>query len=79
MLKIKNNVDLKELEKFGFDSDENDYFYDFIPYKYNNGQYILIRKDTKDLYFDYFDIEYIDEAINILYDLIKADLVEKVE
>ena len=78
MLKIKDNVDLKELEKFGFEKDGYNYCYDFIPYKENGGQYILFDVKERKLYLDYIDLDYFDEAVNILYDLIKADLVEKV-
>ena len=79
MLKIKDNIDLKELEKYGFDFDKYDYYYDFKPYKENDGSYLLVRQDTKELYIDYVELEHIDKAVSILYDLIKADLVEKVE
>ena len=79
MLKIKDNIDLKELEKYGFEKDGYNYYYDFIPYKENEGQYILFDVKEKKLYLNYIDIYYFDEATNILYDLIKADLVEKVD
>ena len=84
MLKIKDNVDLKELEKFGFTFFENGsgttgYAYDTIK-----GSITIIEKDRE------FNNEYIDERkipvsqalmcnLELLYDLIKADLVEKVE
>ena len=35
MLKIKDNVDLKELEKYGFTFNE-DWYYDFVPYNEND-------------------------------------------
>ena len=79
MLKIKNNVDLKELETFGFNFDKYDYYYDFRPYKENDGSYLLVRKDTRELYIDYVELEHINKAVSILYGLIKADLVEKIE
>ena len=79
MLKIKEDVDLKELEKFGFEFDKYDYYYDFRPYKENDGSYLLIRKDTRELYTDYVELEHIGKAVSILYDLIQAGLVEKVE
>lgn len=68
MLKIKNNVPLKELEKYGF--------------KYKHSYYVCCS-----LYGDISIIIHANREINIItshkldviYDLIKADLVEKVE
>lgn len=84
MLKIKNNVDLKELEKYGFTFFENGcgttgYAYDTIK-----GSITIIEKDRE------FNNEYIDERkipvsqalmcnLELLYDLIKDGLVEKME
>ena len=79
MLKIKDNVDLKELEKYGFKKDGYNYYYDFIPYTENEGQFIVFDVKVRKLYLDYIDLDYFDEATDILYDLIKADLVEKVD
>ena len=83
-LKIKDNVNLKELEKYGFKFFENGcgttgYAYDTIK-----GSITIIEKDRE------FNNEYIEERkipvsqalmcnLELLYDLIKADLVEKVE
>lgn len=81
MLKIKNNVDLKELEKFGFIEDD---------------EYILDGKSTRLISSDnWIEIELYDELedkwnsrkiyslssgyLDSIYDLIKADLVEKVK
>jgi hypothetical protein len=74
MLKIKDNVDLKELEKFGF-----------------HVKYTIFKK-IKNLYNEVDAHIYIDahrnigvetsgdcEDLDTLYELIKADLVEKVE
>ena len=96
MLKIKDNVDLKELEKFGFkpkyDEDtgkikayekvkkEKEYIglgVERIIIKSKIRIFIRVFKRTNiewriNPYTDYFDID-------TLYDLIKADLVEKVE
>ena len=79
MLKIKDSVDLKELEKFGFEKDGYNYYYDFIPYNENNGQYVLIGVKERKIYLDYIDLDYFDKSVELLYDLIKADMVEKVE
>ncbi len=75
MLKIKDNVDLKELEKYGFK-----YF--------KNGSYKVYERDnwnsylgveTKDRILQIGCQDYNEIEDNILYDLIKADLVEKVD
>jgi len=71
-LKIKNNVDLKELEKFGF---KKKYYY--------NG-YVLCseNRDTRqDIFFGLKTRKmlFCNWAYDVLFDLIKADLVEVVE
>lgn len=87
MLKIKDNVDLKELEKFGFIFQKDDFFQDNFPacnsvdtyifwYKagFNNYNYnCKVRTDNRKL------VDFNDCILDTLYDLIKADLVEKVE
>ena len=100
MLKIKDNVDLKELEKFGFKKHKKDHkdviiskwsrewieadmseghsygssgweFYPIIKIvDCSNG---LLRVDITNYYRDR------NEALDLLYDLIKAGLVEKVK
>ena len=84
MLKIKNGVDLKELEKFGLVYDDwcNNYVLceDSIvngnfdePYRY----YILsVDVITREIVFETNDSK---DYINVLFDLIQANLVEKVE
>ena len=84
MLKIKDNVDLKELEKFGFKMYEDYYnekgnlkYYfagqDLYLFENENEQGKFLRTFTDlECGFSMFDVD-------ILYDLIKADLVEKVE
>lgn len=100
MLKIKDNVDLKELEKFGFKYDgvscyilkgyypieddgtryidENDFDYRWeidITEKYRNLFIEIINNDCS----YHNEGSEIDDLFELLYDLIKADLVEKVE
>ena len=84
MLKIKDNVDLKELEKFGLEF----YEYEEAGLKYQS--YMLDDDSTQIVVLD--EIENIPrghiynpeeyaisyDAWDKLYDLIKADLVEKV-
>ena len=84
MLKIKDNVDLKELEKYGFEERTYEYtkIYDLREYtiwvsvvkddpSYND-RYIYIKND-------YYDADYDALAPDVMYDLIKDGLVEKVE
>ena len=74
MLKIKDNVDLKELEKFGFKYFKNGTYRVYQIDKW--GSYLGVELKDRILQIgvqDYTDIE-----DNVIYDLIKADLVEKV-
>ena len=75
MLKIKDNIDLKELEKFGFKK------------RYYNGSKSLVlesevneARDYQDIVFELpsRELGFCNWGYDILYDLIKADLVEKV-
>ena len=83
MLKIKDNVDLKELEKFGFRMMKNHYYKckrNSYFKKLENG-YIEIDSNTRLISQDgvgFFRVDEI-EYQETLYDLIKADLVEKVD
>lgn len=88
MLKIKDNVDLKELEKFGFEvfnqiTARKIYYYNIPPCCLENDTYFMIEyrviwfvengaKESNERYFG-------NPQFDDLYDLIKADLVEKVE
>lgn len=71
MLKIKDNVDLKELEKYGFKYEQ---YYEY-------GKYYLLRRNGKVI------IRIVERQLKLhsnnktystLYDLIKDGLVEKV-
>lgn len=97
MLKIKDNVPLSELEKFGFRINKelsgieyyyincgdnrshifvylDDYIYDTND-KVGKGQIALCSG-----YFgDYAETWFGEKQLDVLYDLIKADMVEKVE
>ena len=95
MLKIKDNVDLKELEKYGFITrSDNCDGYPIYEKMQNTGEveYGLLINDyyndhnkTIEYYFNnnwdiHQDIDLADkESLDVLYDLIKADLVEKAE
>ena len=72
MLKIKDNVDLKELKKYGFELDKE---------LSNDLETIYsVKQEYQKLYlYEPFGSNVFFLKIDILYDLIKADLVEKVE
>lgn len=73
MLKIKDNVDLKELEKFGFElNDDAEYQ---LTIEKNNCRTIVVVEYSRSIYVQ--SIGYVVEDLNIIYDLIEADLVEK--
>ena len=84
MLKIKDNVDLKKLEKYGmkYNPSSECYVdsYDFIL--------LCIHENDRELQIDINNVgigfsenykKAIERATNILYDLIKDGLVEKVK
>ena len=72
MLKVKNDVDLKELKKFGFEK-----------YKYTH--LLVLRKEEHDFACsgvrnkNYEILDLCNLTYNLTYDLIQAGLVEKVE
>ena len=78
MLKIKDNVDLKELEKFGFVKIEDEYIYrkgttwEVLVVIIKN-KYIYVEREQP----DWFGA-IIEDRLDILFDLIQAGLVEKV-
>ncbi len=74
MLKIKDNVDLKELEKFGFE-----YFYSIYDNPVGMSYYPAVD-DYIEFWLDNKIIEANGKlATAVVYDLIKADLVEEEE
>lgn len=82
MLKIKDNLDLKELEKFGFEYDEDNnyyFYYGFTRANCNSEMRMYINKDDRIITtgFDMYVAE--DKIHDKIYDLIQAGLVEKVE
>lgn len=81
MLRIKKDVDLKELEKFGFKFDEECGKYIFNIYKDKRGGISLtVRSWDKKIYvWSNTDCVVDEELIVKLYDLITAGMVEKVE
>ena len=79
MLKIKDNVDLKELEKYGFELVKG-YNYDFYMKKSTENIELtyFVDIDFKNISVETYDGDEI-ELDNTLYDLIKDGLVEKVD
>lgn len=70
MLKIKDGVDLKELENFGFQ---------FEPKTEDStDKYKKITKDGSTIVFTW-DREIFCQDLDVIWDLIQANLVEKVE
>ena len=80
MLKIKDNVDLKELEKFGFElCDRGFYKYDRTIENITAWTIFITRTHHIVQIIVYEPCTMAKELQCLLYDLIKADLVEKVE
>ena len=84
MLKIKDNIDLKELEKYGMVHNPSSECYNdhhnFINLCiYENDKIIQIDINDSAMGFSKDYAKSVIRAEHILYDLIKADLVEKVE
>ena len=97
MLKIKDNIDLKELEKFGFVPRYSEYTGELVemrrivqvPHRDYKHKGVTVTRQPKNFwqilkynrriepYLYTLNLEAID--YEILYDLIKADLIEKVE
>lgn len=75
MLKIKDNIDLKELEKFGFSYNDN-----YDEYTYGDYWFKCIYLSGEDRTLKFQD-EWYDEdfhLIDVIFDLTKADLLEKI-
>ena len=79
MLKIKDNVDLKELEKFGF-IENSVGSYDYRRYIDGVLVYrVFITRNHHYIQIQIGDASLIAKSLQcLIYDLIKADLVEKV-
>ena len=73
MLKIKDNVDLKELEKFGFEKECRS-FNGESKELYTYGE-MIIFVDTREIH----SFRMRMDTVIKLFDLIQAGLVEKVE
>ena len=84
MIKIKDNVDLKDLKIIGFKKDKvwgNDdvLVYDFTPYTKIQSSYLVIQPESRELIFSHVDFfSNTKECFDLIFDLIKADMIEKV-
>ena len=91
MLRIKKEVDLKELEKFGFKLNENEIYYEknFLAefFEGEEEHQILVYKSERNIALEIMNNDYtyhsFDEELgrieDTIYDLITAGIVEKVE
>ena len=78
MLKIRNDVDLKELKKYGFEEAKPmDYKYPYFL-KINSNEYILVQNRelcyyVEDELYGYADLK----AFDVIYNLTRAGLLEE--
>lgn len=70
MLKIRDNIDLKELEKFGFGKYKCTHL---LLLRKNNNNYACV--DIRNKYYEILDL--CNLTYNLTYDLIQAGLVTK--
>lgn len=83
MLKIKDNVDLKELEKFGFKQEENRYCGNrYIYTNYESSEMVCVSLKSKFIYCELEEVgiygAIFEDLLGVLFDLMQAGLVEKV-
>ena len=78
MLRIKKEVDLKELEKFGLEFNEENGKYEYKERHCDGFTYININSWNRKILFVQLK-NYDNTCLKILYDLITAGFVEKVE
>ncbi len=76
MLKIKDNVDLKELEKYGFKSDDREWY--VVRLKGVNLCLLCVKPISREIVCDFNGMCYVTN-FDVMYNLIKDDLVEKIE
>ena len=78
MLKIKDNVDLQELDKFEFRYNDNTGRYEYLERNIDGATYIYVNTWNRKILYRQ-EKNYDTMCLLKLYDLIKADLVEKVD
>lgn len=78
MLKIKDDVDLKELEKFGFKcvNIAGKIKYEFVKTIGKTDVYNIKIDDNRVIRYNVMSVH--NELSDVIYDLIQANLVEKV-
>jgi hypothetical protein len=83
MLKLIDNVDLKELEKYGFEykkSKSNTAYYNLGKDELGADNRIVVIKKDRTMEIDIStDLNGYSEELEVLYDLIEDGLVEKVD
>ena len=83
MLKIKDNVDLKELKKFGFELRHyhwaNNIYERPLMYPDYSKQSLYVDFNNREIDEEEVNFSVIDAKEEHIQDLIKADLVEKVD
>lgn len=72
MLKIKDNIDLKELEKFGFK-----YYSQYNEYRLSKVEILSVNCKNRAIWISGYFKTFV-YLLDDVYELIKADLVEKV-
>ena len=79
MLKIKDNVDLKVLEKYGFKNLTKEYNGKIISFwSWSSGEITINFWERTTKREICLNVSPVRKSYDILFDLIKADLVEKV-
>ena len=94
MLKIKDGVDLKELEKFGFEYDDFNETYDkeindnttLFVYKGSNDLYVTVScfypecgvSEYEEFTYEEYSVLY-ETKFDVVYKLIKANIVEEIK
>lgn len=74
MLKIKDNIQLAVLEKFLFKELGKQYE------KYFGSEILIVRKSDRRIYIETHNMwDIAEDCLGLIYDLIKADMVEKVK
>lgn len=77
MLKIKDSVNLKDLEKYRFEYQEDWDDQGKMVFYRNNGLYVNVYPEDRKL--DEMGFGFDNKDADVLYDLIKDGLIEKID